>query len=96
MASKRLLNKIAVITGSSSGLGRAIALAYAREGAHVVCSDLSPIARAQVSSERNINTDELVREQGQKSIFVPADVSKVSDMQNLIKEAAAKFGRVDM
>lgn len=96
MAAKRLLNKICVITGSSSGLGRAIALAYAREGAHVVCSDLSPIARAQVSSERDVNTHELVRQQAQESIFVPADVSKVSDMQNLIKEAAKHFGRVDV
>jgi NAD(P)-dependent dehydrogenase (short-subunit alcohol dehydrogenase family) len=96
MATKRLFEKVCVVTGSSSGLGRAIALAYAREGAHVVCSDLSSVARAQVAKERTINTDELVRQQGQKSIFVPADVSKASDMQNLVQEAAAKFGRVDV
>lgn len=96
MASKRLLNKVCVITGSSSGLGRAIALAYAREGAHVVCSDLSPVAREQVSSERSSNTDDLIRQHGQKSIFVKADVSKPNEMQDLIKEATAKFGRVDV
>jgi hypothetical protein len=42
----RLQDKVAVITGSSSGLGRAIAFAYVREGARVVCADLSPAARA--------------------------------------------------
>jgi NAD(P)-dependent dehydrogenase (short-subunit alcohol dehydrogenase family) len=42
----RLQDKVAIITGSSSGLGRAIAFAYIREGARVVCADLSPAARA--------------------------------------------------
>ena len=92
----RLANKIAVITGASSGIGRAIAVLYARHGASVVCADLQPSARAEIPGEVRINTNELIQKQGGNAVFIKADVGKPSDMENLISQAAKKFGRVDM
>ena len=56
----RLQDKVAIITGSSSGLGRAIALAYAREGARICLADLSPKARVEVNGEEGSTTEEEV------------------------------------
>lgn len=94
--SKRLLNKVAVITGSSSGLGRAIATLYSQEGAKVVCSDLAPSARALVPTEAETNTHELLQKSGGEAVFVKTDVSQAKDMEALIQAAVDKFGRLDM
>ena len=94
--STRLLNKVAIITGSSSGLGRAISLRYACEGAKVVCSDLRPSARRDVGNEQEIETHELIRRDGGAAIFVKADVGIASDMDGLVKAAVEAYGRVDM
>lgn len=94
--SKRLLNKVAIITGSSSGLGRSISLHYAREGATVVCSDLSPTARSIIPSESEIETHELIRREGGNAIFLKADVSKAHDMESLVESAVEQFGGLDM
>ncbi|KAF4909278.1 putative oxidoreductase YxbG [Colletotrichum viniferum] len=66
----RLTSKVCIITGSSSSLGRAIALTYATEGAHIVCADLQTTARAEVESESLANTDDLIRQNGGKAIFI--------------------------
>ncbi|KAI0004349.1 NAD(P)-binding protein [Xylariaceae sp. FL0662B] len=92
----RLHNKIAVVTGSSSGLGRAIALAYAREGATVVCADLNEEARAEVAAEGSINTDEAIRQSGGRAIFVKTDVSLSQDFEALVQKTAQEFGRLDI
>ncbi|TVY40761.1 putative oxidoreductase [Lachnellula subtilissima] len=92
----RLLNKVAVVTGSSSGLGRAISLLYAKEGASVICSDLKPSANSLVPSESDFSTHELIQKTGGKSIFVKADVSKAADMSDLIANAVKAFGRLDI
>ncbi|MCJ1331361.1 hypothetical protein MMC10_008051 [Thelotrema lepadinum] len=93
---KRLLNKIAIVTGSSSGVGRAIARAYSREGASVVCSDLQPSACALVPEEAEINTDDLIRHEGGNAIFVEADVTSSQQMQTLVTKAAEEYGRLDV
>lgn len=95
MASLRLQDKVAIVTGSSSGLGRAIALRYSSEGAKVVCSDLSPAPRLQVDSESE-PTHELITKTGGKAIFVQTDVGVAKQMENLVQEAVREFGRLDV
>ena len=92
----RLLGKVAIVTGASSGLGRAIALGYSREGASVVCADLRPNARLDVNGEEAISTDELIRSKGGKAIFVQTDVGKATAVEALVTKAVAEFGRIDV
>ncbi len=83
-----LKNKVALVTGASSGIGRAVALVYAREGAKVVVSDLN--------SAGGEETVALVRKQGGDAIFMAADVGKPADSQALVERAVAHFGRLDV
>ncbi|RDW68748.1 SDR family NAD(P)-dependent oxidoreductase [Aspergillus mulundensis] len=90
----RLHNKIAIVTGASSGLGRAIAIRYAQEGAKVVCADLSPTARSQEETE--ITTCNLIVEKGGAALFVQTDVGDAAQMENLIDVTVEKYGRLDI
>ncbi len=83
-----LNDKVALVTGASSGIGRSIALVLAREGARVVVSD--------VNAQGGEETAELVRAQGGQAIFVAADVSKAADMEALVARTLAHFGRLDV
>lgn len=94
--SNRLLDKVAIVTGSSSGLGRAISLAYAREGAKVVCADLTPSARMNLQDEGEIDTHALIQKGGGQSIFVTTNVGEASDMEALVQAATKEFGRLDV
>ena len=95
-ASQRLQYKTSIITGSSSGLGRAIALRYSREGSNVVCADLKPTARPEVPEEAEIETHELIKKEGGRAIFVRTDVGDARQMEALIANAVKEFGSVDM
>ncbi|RAH69141.1 SDR family NAD(P)-dependent oxidoreductase [Aspergillus aculeatinus CBS 121060] len=92
----RLANKIAIVTGSSSGLGRAISLRYAREGAKLICADLTPTARAQVPSETSIATHDLIVQGGGEAVFVKTDVGDAGDMERVVQTAVDVFGRLDI
>lgn len=94
--SGRLLDKVCIVTGSSSGVGRAIALAYAKEGALLVCADLRPDARAQIVSERAVNTDELIRQGGGRAVFVKTDVSKAEEVEAMVNTAVSEYGKLDV
>jgi NAD(P)-dependent dehydrogenase (short-subunit alcohol dehydrogenase family) len=81
-------NKVALVTGASSGIGRAIALAWAREGAKVVVSDVD-IPGGEETAER-------VRAQGGDALFVAADVGKPADGEALVAQTLARYGRLDI
>jgi len=82
-----LQNKVAIVTGGSSGIGRATALAFAREGVKVVVSD--------VARDGGEETVRLIKEQGGEAIFVPCDVSQSSDVEALVNKTVETYGRLD-
>lgn len=83
-----LKDKVAIVTGASSGIGRAIALAYAREGARVTVSDMN-----QAGGEETVA---LVRAGGGNALFVAADVANPQDCEALVQRTVAHFGRLDI
>jgi len=84
----RLKDKVAVITGAASGIGRQSAMRFAAEGAHIVAVDLN----RQAGEE----TAEQVKANGGKAIFVEADVSKASDCQRMVAAAEESFGKLNV
>ncbi|KAJ5097486.1 hypothetical protein N7456_008207 [Penicillium angulare] len=86
-----LSGKVAIITGASSGIGRAMALKFAAEGASIVCADRNPNGPKQKET-----THEHLQLRGDKSIFVAADVSDESSVQNIIQQAVREYGRIDI
>jgi len=93
----RLENQIAIVTGSSSGNGRAIALALSSAGATVVCADLNKNARKEGYEEDiEIDTDDVIRRRNGKAVYVQADVRSASDIENLVTHTVSEFGRLDI
>jgi len=85
----RLQDKVAVITGADSGIGRAVALAYAREGADVLIGYLSEDEDAR-------ETARLVTEAGRKAVLFPGDLADPAVCRALVAKAVAEFGRIDI
>jgi len=83
-----LQGKVAVITGSTSGIGKAGAILFAQEGAKVVVSGRSRQRGEEVVS--------IIREQGHEASFVPADMLVMADIERLIKIAVDTYGRLDI
>ena len=81
---KLLENKVAIITGAGSGIGKAISLLYANEGAKIVVSDISEKGGNETVSE--------IKAKGGEAIFVKADTSKVDDNRNVVDQAVKQFG----
>jgi NAD(P)-dependent dehydrogenase (short-subunit alcohol dehydrogenase family) len=84
----RLSGKVAVVTGSAVGLGRAVANRYAREGAAVVVADTNASGGTEVVEQ--------IRKDGGRGIFVRTDVGEEHDVTTLVQSAWAQFGRIDV
>ncbi len=85
----KLKDKKTLITGADSGIGRAVALAFAREGADVVVSYLNEEEDAK-------ETKRLVEEAGRKCVLAPGDVSSADHCRKLVQKAVDAFGRIDV
>ena len=85
----RLKDKKVLLTGGDSGIGRAVALAYAREGADLVVSYLN-------EHEDAAETKRLVEEAGRRCLLVAGDISKAEHCRSLIQKTVEAFGRIDV
>jgi NAD(P)-dependent dehydrogenase (short-subunit alcohol dehydrogenase family) len=84
----RLQNKTAIVTGGAHGIGKAIAEAFASEGASVFVADLDEVAGEQTATE--------IRRQNFDATFIPCDVSNAEQVASVVKRASAKTGRIDV
>jgi NAD(P)-dependent dehydrogenase (short-subunit alcohol dehydrogenase family) len=84
----RFEGKVAFVTGAASGIGRATALAFAREGASVVVAD--------VATESNDETARVIEQAGGRSLAVTCDVTRGEDIKAALQSAVERFGRLDI
>lgn len=84
----QLANKVALITGGASGIGRATALLFAREGAAVVIADMNAQAGQAVASE--------ITKTGGRACFESADVTQAADCRRVVERALRTFGKIDI
>src|SRR5215471_18793353 len=84
---QRFAGKVALVTGGASGIGRASAMAFAREGAAVVVGD--------VSNQGGDETVRMIRESGGQATFVPVDVSRAGEVESFVQHALQLHGKLD-
>jgi NADP-dependent 3-hydroxy acid dehydrogenase YdfG len=88
MGRQTLLDEIAIVTGASSGIGRATALALARAGAHVALAARTEAALQEVAQE--------IQRLGQEALVVPTDVTQQDQVDHLVSETLTRWGRADV
>jgi NAD(P)-dependent dehydrogenase (short-subunit alcohol dehydrogenase family) len=88
--SDRLVNRKALITGGDSGIGRAIAIAFAREGADVV---INYLPSEEIDGQKTL---EILKETGQKAIAIPGDITNENFCKNLVMQAVEELGSIDI
>ncbi|MFD2701772.1 SDR family NAD(P)-dependent oxidoreductase [Paenibacillus shunpengii] len=84
----RLQNKVAIITGSASGMGKAEALAFAREGAKVIVADMNLEGAEQVAAQ--------IKENGGQAAAVKVNVTVLEDLSNMVEYTKNTFGQIDI
>ena len=84
---EQMVGKVALVTGGSSGIGRATALAFAREGAKVVIA-----SRTQETGEQVART---IREMGGEAMWIKTDVTQATQVESLVRETVDVYGRLD-
>lgn len=89
IGSGKLKERVALITGGDSGIGRAVAIAYAKEGAHVVVNYLNEHSDAE-------ETKALVEAEGVRCLLLPADVSEEENCKGLVQKTIDEFGKLDI
>lgn len=87
--SEKLKGKVAIITGADSGIGRAVAIAYAREGADIVISYLN-------EDQDAAETARLVKEAGRKAILIRGDIKSVEQCKEIVSKTLKEFNRLDV
>ncbi|KAI4522508.1 NAD(P)-binding protein [Schizophyllum commune Loenen D] len=85
-----LTRRVAIVTGASRGIGRAIALRLADDGLDVALNDL-PSAHARLESVRGE-----IQDRGRRALMMPADVTSAPDVERMVDHTAAHFGRLDV
>jgi len=88
MDTNRLSDKVAVITGAGRGIGKAIALRFAEEGANLAINDIEPAFAATMADR--------MKQQGRKVLAVGADVSRWPEVRSMFEQVAQAFGRIDI
>lgn len=81
-------DKVAVVTGSGSGIGKGIVLKLSGEGARVVVNDVVEEKGEQVAAE--------IKDKGGEAVFIGGNVASIKEMETLMEETSAKFGRIDI
>lgn len=84
----KLQDRVAIVTGGSRNIGKAIAFALAKEGADIVIAD--------INMELAVKTSKEIEDLGRKSIAVKTDITKKEDVNNLVKETKEKFGKINI
>ncbi|KAK7206980.1 hypothetical protein BZA70DRAFT_146 [Myxozyma melibiosi] len=96
-ASKVLEGKVALVTGASSGMGRATTALLASHGANIVCCDLNPKPNPKgFEKDLHLTTVEVVEQLGQKAIFCQVDISNLKQVEEAFTKAVETFGRLDI
>ena len=88
MNNQNFTGKVAFVTGAANGIGRATALAFARDGAHVVVAD--------ISEQGNQETARMIEDLGGRAIAVKCDVSEPQSVTTMANEVRKQFGRADI
>ncbi|MDP2936747.1 MAG: SDR family NAD(P)-dependent oxidoreductase, partial [Dehalococcoidia bacterium] len=84
----KLEGKTAIVTGAGSGIGRATAVLFAREGARVMVADINP--------EGGVETTRLVQQEGGSAIFLQVDVANAAEVQSLVQSCLQEFDSLDI
>jgi len=87
---KKEVSKVAIITGASRGIGKAIALELARRGFNIVINAMHDLP------DEGVEAMEEIKKGGMEAIFIKADVSKYEEVEKMVKETVEKLGRVDV